>query len=29
MLRKGGELGWVVGCNLERERWDGQEEGEE
>jgi len=22
------ELGWVVVCNLGRERWDGEEEGE-
>jgi len=21
-------LGWVVGCSLEGERWDGEEEGE-
>ena len=29
MLRRGGELGWVVGCSLGGERWDGEEEGEE
>ena len=28
MLRRGGELGWVVGCSLGGERWDGEEEGE-
>ena len=25
MLRRGGELGWVVGCNLGGESWDGVE----
>jgi len=29
VLRRGGELGWVVGCSLRGERWDGEEEGEE
>ena len=28
MLRRGGELGWVVGCSLGEESWDGEEEGE-
>jgi hypothetical protein len=28
VLRRGGELGWVVGCSLRGERWDGEEEGE-
>jgi len=28
VLRRGGELGWVVGCNLGGESWDGEEEGE-
>ena len=28
MLRRGGELGWVVGCISGGERWDGEEEGE-
>jgi len=28
-VEKGGELGWVVGCSLGGERWDGKEEGEE
>jgi len=28
VLRRGGELGWVVGCSLGGERWDGEEEGE-
>jgi len=27
-VKKRGELGWVVGCSLEGERWDGEEEGE-
>ena len=27
MLRRGGELGWVVGCSLGGESWDGKEEG--
>jgi hypothetical protein len=27
-LRRGGELGWVVGCSLGGESWDGEEEGE-
>jgi len=25
VLRSGGELGWVVGCSLEGESWDGEE----
>jgi len=29
VLRREGELGWVVGCSLGGERWDGEEEGEE
>jgi len=28
VLRRGGELGWVVGYSLGGERWDGEEEGE-
>jgi len=28
VLRRGGELGWVVGCSLGGESWDGEEEGE-
>jgi len=28
VLRIRGELGWVVGCSLGGERWDGEEEGE-
>ena len=28
-VEKSRELGWVVGCNLGGERWDGEEEGEE
>jgi len=28
VLRRGGELGWVVGCSLRGESWDGEEEGE-
>jgi hypothetical protein len=28
VLRRGGELGWVVGCSLGGERWEGEEEGE-
>jgi len=28
-VEKRGELGWVVGCSLGEERWDGEEEGEE
>jgi hypothetical protein len=28
VLRRGGELGWVVSCSLGGERWDGEEEGE-
>ena len=28
MLRRGGELGWVVGCSLGGESFDGEEEGE-
>jgi hypothetical protein len=28
VLRRGGELGWVVGCSLRGERWDGEEGGE-
>jgi len=27
-VENSGELGWVVGCSLEGERWDGKEEGE-
>ena len=27
-VEKRGELRWVVGCSLGRERWDGEEEGE-
>jgi hypothetical protein len=27
-VEKRGELGWVVGCSLGGERWDGEEEGE-
>ena len=29
MLRRGGELGWVFGCSLGGESWDGEEKGEE
>jgi hypothetical protein len=29
VLRRGGELGWVVGCSLGGESWDGEEEREE
>jgi hypothetical protein len=29
VLRRGGELGWVVGCSLGGESWDGEEEGGE
>jgi len=25
VLRRGGELGWVVGCSLGGESWDGEE----
>jgi len=25
VLRRGGELGWVVGCSLGGESWDGKE----
>jgi len=28
VLRRGGELEWVVGCSLGGESWDGKEEGE-
>jgi hypothetical protein len=28
-VEKRGEIGWLVGCNLRGERWDGEEEGEE
>ena len=28
VLRRGGELWWVVGCSLEGKSWDGEEEGE-
>ena len=28
-VEKRGELGWVAGCSLGGERWDGKEEGEE
>jgi hypothetical protein len=28
VLRRGGELGWVVGCSLEVESWDREEERE-
>jgi len=28
-VEKSGELGWVVGCSLGGEMWDGKEEGEE
>jgi hypothetical protein len=28
-VEKSGELGWVVGCSLRGERWDGKEEEEE
>jgi hypothetical protein len=28
VLRIEGELGWVVGCSLGGESWDGKEEGE-
>jgi hypothetical protein len=24
VLRRGGEMGWVVGCNLGGESWDGK-----
>jgi hypothetical protein len=27
-VEKRGELGWVVGCSLGGERWDGEEEAE-
>jgi len=27
-VKNSGELGWVVGCSLGGERWDGKEEGE-
>jgi hypothetical protein len=27
-VEKRGELGWVVGCSLGGERWDGEDEGE-
>jgi len=27
-VEKRGELGWVVGCSLGGERWDGEEKGE-
>jgi len=27
-VEKRGELGWVVGCSLRGERWDGEEEAE-
>jgi hypothetical protein len=27
-VEKRGELGWVIGCNLGGERWDGEEKGE-
>jgi hypothetical protein len=27
-VEKSGKLGWVVGCSLGGERWDGKEEGE-
>ena len=27
-VEKRGELGWVAGCSLGGERWDGEEEGE-
>ena len=27
-VEKRGELGWMVGCSLGGERWDGEEEGE-
>jgi len=27
-VKKRRELGWVVGCSLGGERWDGEEEGE-
>jgi len=29
VLIRGGELGWVVGCSLGGERWDGEEKREE
>ena len=29
VLRRGGELGWVVGCSSRGERWDGEEKEEE
>jgi len=29
VLRRGRELGWVVGCSLGGESWDREEEGEE
>jgi len=29
VFRRGGELGWVVGCSSGGERRDGEEEGEE
>jgi len=25
VLRRGGELGWMVGCSLRGESWDGEE----
>jgi len=28
VLRRGGELGWVVTCSLGGESWDEEEEGE-
>jgi len=28
-VEKRGELGWVVGCSLGGERWDGEEKGKE
>ena len=28
MLRRGGELGWVVRFSLRGDSWDGEEEGE-
>jgi hypothetical protein len=28
VVRRGGELGWVVDCSLGGESWDGEEEGE-
>ena len=29
MLRREGELGWMVGCSLGEESWDGEEKGGE